>query len=361
MTSRTNRSLGIAALACLLLIGAPACGGDDGADRGQVVASLADDVAVPMYRDLADRSSGLRDSVTAVCDTPTAAAVADAQQQLAATRSAWRRSEAVWVGPVMDRRSWALVDWPVETEAIEALLADESVGPLDGDYLSTSVSAGVRGLGAIEYVLFDADAIGALADERRCEYLSGLTEVIATESATVLSVWTTGDAEGVAYRDELAGGTDRMSASDSIDELVNSMLTRLEGSVNRELGKALGLGSGEADASGIVEGPGGFGVDDQRARAAGIRAVLLGPDGSSGLAPLLDDDLRTRLTQQFDALDAALDHLVPPLVAAVESDRAAVEAVHDAYAELRVTVSTELVSALGVTVSFSDADGDSAG
>ena len=32
-------------------------------------------------------------------------------------------------------------------------------------------------------------------------------------------------------------------------------------------------------SSGIIEGPGGFGVADQAARAEGIRLVLLGPDG----------------------------------------------------------------------------------
>jgi predicted lipoprotein len=313
-----------------------------------------------MYQELAHRATDLQSAATSLCSSPSAEALVMTQQTLAATRSAWRRSEAVWVGPVMDRRSWALVDWPVDPDAIEELLIGTS-GPLDGDYLSSSVSAAVRGLGAIEYVVFGPDAADALADRRRCEYLTSLTEVVKGEAAAVLAAWTAGDDEGVAFRDELAGETDRMTATDSIDELVNSMLTRLEGSVNRELGRALGLGSGDADASGIVEGPGGFGVDDQRARADGIRAVLLGSDGDSGLAPLLDDELRARLSEQFDALDAALDRVEPPLVAAVSADRTDVEAVHDAYAALRVTVSTELVSTLGVTVSFSDADGDSAG
>jgi predicted lipoprotein len=342
------------------LVSVAACGGGGGPDRGDVLGALADDVAVPMFDELADDATTLYTSATALCTQPSDPGLAAVQDALADTRSAWRRSEAVWVGPVMDRRSWALVDWPADPAAIEELLAGSS-GPLDADHLATSVSAGVRGLGAIEHVVFASDAVSALADLRRCEYLVGLTDVVAAEAATVLSLWTTGDDEGVTFRDELAGRTDRMSATDSIDQLVNSMLTRLEGSVNRELGRALGLGSGEADASGIVEGPGGFGIDDQRARAAGIRAVLLGPDGTSGLAPLLDDDLRARLTDQFDAVDAALGRLDPPLLDAVSDDRAGVEAVRDAYADLRITVSTELVSALGVTVSFSDADGDSAG
>ena len=131
----------------------------------------------------------------------------------------------------------------------------------------------------------------------------------------MLAAWTAGD-DGVPFRDELAGQTDRMSATDSIDALVNSMLSRLEGSVNRELGKAVG-GTEPADVGGIVEGPGGFGVADQMARAAGIRAVLLGPDGSSGLSPLLGTELRTRLATAFDVLDTALGVITPPLLEAI--------------------------------------------
>jgi predicted lipoprotein len=357
-----------AALACVVCVAGVACGGDDTGDRDEVIAALADQVAVPMFQQFADLADELQSSTAQLCAAPTQAAVVDARTVLADTRASWRRSEAVWVGPVMDRRSWSLVDWPVAPADIEALLADTAQGPLDADYLASRIGAPLRGLGAIEYVLYGSgggtDTATVLADQRRCQYLDGLAQVVSNEADAVLSLWTTGDpAEGtpVPFRDELAGSTDRMTATDSVDALVNSMLSRLEGSVNRELGKALGLGSGPADAGGIIEGPGAFGVADQQAREEGIQLVLLGPDGVSGLAPLLDKDLRARLVAQFGAVDQALGNIDPPLVSAATNNAAQVQIAHDAFADLRVTVSTEVVSALGVTVSFSDADGDSAG
>jgi predicted lipoprotein len=346
----------------LLFATVTGCGGGGGSDRGDVVRGLADTVAIPMYQQLADVSARLHEAALQLCAAPSQAGVDSARQLLGQTRAAWRESEAMWVGPVMDRRSWSLIDWPVVADDVEALVDPDGGAPLDAQYLRTSVSASVRGLGAIEHVLYAGNGTAArLDDPRRCAYLQGLTQVVADEAATVRSLWTSGDDEGVPFRDELAGATDRMSATDSIDAIVNGMLSRLEGSVNRELGRALGSGPVDGDTSGIVEGPGGFGVADQRARVQGIRLVLIGPDGSSGLAPLLDDDLRDRLTTQLDAADAALARIDPPLVAAVDGQRAAVQAAHDALAQLRVTVSTELVSELGVTVSFSDADGDSSG
>jgi predicted lipoprotein len=366
LSTRRSTRLALAVVVCSVPLLGLACGDDEGADRDEVVGAMADQVAVPMFEQFSDLALELQSSTTQLCAAPTQAAVVDARTVLADTRAAWRRSEAVWVGPVMDRRSWSVVDWPVAPDDIEALLADDTLGPLDAEFLATRIGAPLRGLGAIEYILYESgsDTATALADERRCQYLDGLAQVVSNEADAVLSLWTDGDqanGDAVPYRDEFAGTTDRMTATDSIDELVNSMLSRLEGSVNRELGKALGVGSGPADTSGIIEGPGAFGVADQQARAEGIRLVLLGPDGVSGLAPLLDSDLRTRLAAQFDTLDAALDTIDPPLVEATTADPTAVQAAHDAYAELRVAVATEVVSALGVTVSFSDADGDSAG
>jgi predicted lipoprotein len=347
----------------VLLLVSTACGGDDTADRGDVVGALADTVAVPEFTEFASLADGLDQSAIALCAAPSDAALVDARTDLADARASWRRSEAVWVGPVMDRRSWSVVDWPIVPADIDTMLADTTIGPLDAQYLATRVGAPLRGLGAIEYVLFADGAVDDLADPRRCEYLQGLAGAVANEAHAVLALWTTGDGEMVPYRDEFAGDTDLMTATDSIDALVNSMLTRLEGSVNRELGRALGLTATgtAADVSGIVEGAGGFGVSDQAARAEGVRLVLLGTEGASGLSPLLADDLRDRLATQFDAVDTALDAIDPPLVAAVADQSAAVTAAHDAYSTLRVTISTEVVSALGVTVSFSDADGDSAG
>jgi uncharacterized protein len=361
MTIRLTR-VSVSTLIGVLLAVGNGCG-SDAPDRSEVVGVLADSVAVSAYRQFAGLVAELSTATTQLCDEPSAADLADARTVLADARSEWRQTEAVWVGPVMDRRSWALIDWPIAPDDIDALLADGSVGPLDASFLASRVGATQRGLGAIEYILFanGSDTIDALADDRRCQYLEGLVQVVSDEADTVLELWTTGDGDGPPFRDEFAGETDLMTATDSIDELVNSMLTRLEGSVNRELGRALGLASGPADASGIIEGAGAFGVADQAARAEGIRLVLLGRDGLSGLSPLLDRDLRARLTAQFDALDDALDDIDPPLVDAITNDTSAVQAAHDAYAKLRVTVSTELVSALGVTVSFSDADGDSAG
>ena len=131
---------------------------------------------------------------------------------------------------------------------------------------------------------------------------------------------------------------------------------------DRELGRALGVMEGGADPTAIVEGPAGLGVVDLQARLEGLRAVLVGVDGEGGLGPLLGDDLTERLTAQTDEAAAALADVAAldvPLREAVETSPATVQAAMDALNALQVTVATEVVSRLGVTLGFSDADGDS--
>jgi predicted lipoprotein len=219
----------------------------------------------------------------------------------------------------------------------------------------------VRGLGAIEYVLFDTDPETLAGDARRCEYLRGLAGAVHAETARLEQAWTADDGSGRPYRDVMVGATGTMTPTESIDDVVNTVLARLGDSVQRELGPALGRTTAAADLDAIVEGQGGFGVADQLARSRSMRLVLVGADGRSGLAPMLGDALATRLVAEFDALDAALAQVGAPLRAAVSEQPEAVGAVYDALAALRVTVATEVVSRLGVTVGFNDADGDSAG
>lgn len=161
----------------------------------------------------------------------------------------------------------------------------------------------------------------------------------------------------------------------AVDRLVNDAIFVLEVMTDMELGRALGETSTEGRLDAVVEGPQGLGAADMRAHLDGLRAVFLGTDhatdiiteagtvlsfdGSSGFRQLLDDELVSRLTDQFAAAKTALGRIEGPLREAVVNDSATVSAARAALKELQVTVSTEVVAQLGVTIGFSDADGDS--
>ena len=356
------RRLAGAAAACLLL--AAACG--SGPDRPSVLADLANEAIIPAYQQFDAAAADLHAAAERLCDAPSEAALTDARRALAEARGTWSFSEAMWVGPVMDRRSWAVVRWPIAVDEIEELIADASLG-LDRDRIANRIGADQRGLGAVEHTLHtgpggasatsDSDVLAALDGSRRCDYLRALTGVITEEASLLAAGWTEGWDSGEPYRDQFSSPD-----GDGLDTVVNDSLFLLEAVTDLELGAAIGTMDREPDPEAIDEGPAAAGVEDLTARLDGVRAVLVGDEtGGEGLAPLLGDDIAGRLRDQLSTARSAVGAVDPPLRTAAAESPESVAAARDAIKAVQITVATEVVSHLGVTVGFSDADGDSAG
>ena len=323
-------------------------------DRGDVLGDLADEVIVPAYERLAASTEALAGATAELCSTLDPDDWAAARRALGEARADWSYSEAMWVGPVMERRSWAVIDWPISPSEIEDLIADTAV-EIDYDRLARRIGADQRGLGAVDYLLGPpgpAD-LDDLADPRRCAYLAGAAEVAAAEAALLPADWTD-DFEGEGpYRAVFVNpdGT-------GLDDVVNDAVFLLEAITDLELGAALGEMGREADPSRIAEGPAGLGAADLADRLEGLRAVLIGPDDAGGLSSLLGDDLTGRLAARFASAAAAVAAIEPPLLDAVATSPQTVSAARAAIKDLQITIATEVVSRLGVTIGFSDADGD---
>ncbi len=325
--------------------------------RSDVLSGLAKDVIVPAYELLAAETAELFAATSTLCDSGAAADLAAARRALADARDVWSYSEAFWVGPVMERRSWAVIDWPISQDEIEALIADDT-SELSADRLGRRIGADQRGLGAVEYILGhpgnDESVLDALGDRRRCEYLTGVSALIASESALILADWTV-DFEGEGpYR-----GVFSVADGDGLDAIVNDSLFLLEAMTDLELGAALGeMDLGEPNLDSLVEGPAALAVADLLAHLDGLQAVLTGNQAAPGLGPLLGNDLSDRLRQQLEVARAKVALIDPPLRVATVERPSLVRAARDALKAVQVTVATEVVSRLGVQIGFSDADGD---
>lgn len=404
-----------AGVAGVLLATVVAACGDSPPSRQDVLGDLADEVIIPAYDSFLNSSSNLAESVSDLCaflasnegvseraggatgtdgevgmseeagtansDTAAEGALNSVHGDLEAARASWSFSEAMWVGPVMERRSRAVIDWDIDAEQIEARIADTSFA-LTADDLASRVGADERGLSAVEYVVGSPSApetIAKLANPRYCEYLAAATQVVAAEAELLVSDWTTSFEGGPPYRTVLSD-----SDGSGIDDIVNGAFNLLRKTSDMELRPAA---NGDLDA--VKEGPLGLGVADIKEHLAGIRAVLIGDirqdgsnsgetqrnstqegisqgdstqeDGPKGLSQLLGDDITDRLAARLDAADTAVSAITPTLrVAAVENPGRLNEA-YEALKDLQMTVSTEVVSKLGVALGFSDTDGDSAG
>lgn len=167
--------------------------------------------------------------------------------------------------------------------------------PVDSASLRTTVGAKKRGLSALAYLLTGEP------DERRCAYASGIADLVAEEAAAVGEAWLTYGNSSV---------TDDMTANDALRDIVSNA---------------------DFAARQVVAGNT---PELDEALLEGARWAILGegPDTElHGITELLDDDTIDTLTEEFDAGDAeAID----------------------------TTLATDVVGQLGLTLNFSDADGD---
>lgn len=320
--------------------------------RTEVLDELAGQQIIPAYENFEAKANVLARAVGELCEQPTAKTLAAANDALADSRWMWSYTEAMWVGPVMERRAWATIDWPIDSAEIEELITDASL-TLDQERLSRRIGADQRGLGAVEYVLDTIDSNGE-STERRCQYLTGIVEVMAREASLLSDDWSVSFEEGEPYRSAFS---DVDGAG--LDSLVNDSLFLLEAVADAELGRALGVMEQPADPGIIVEGPSGLGVADIAAHLSGLTAVYLGGPESAGLTPLFGDELTARLTDQLAAAELAVSALSGPLGDELVDRPEAVAEARAAIKAVQTTVATEVVATLGVTIGFSDADGDS--
>ena len=348
---------------CLLLAVLAGCGSGGASDR-EVLISLADDVVVPAYRTAAEDMTHLDQSAKTLCSSPGETSLEAARQSWRDARASWMRTEAMWFGPVMDRRSVRLVDWsPTNAAGMDEMLAEGRI--LSTDEVREVLASNLRGFGAIEHLLFgDNTPAGSNATEALCDYLTALTEVANTEVDAILKEWVDGAEGRPPYRDYFSG---RASVSAlpkaAVADVVRTQVFLIRDAVDMRMASALGLRGDEPDLTAIPGTAADNGLHDLRNEILGMQAIYEGSGeeglGVSDLVVALSEETDQRLREQFTAAIAAIDAVEGSLRAAISERPDRVNSVHAALQDVQVTVSTEVVSLLGVSVGFTDTDGDS--
>lgn len=366
---RTRRAAAVLAAAVLSLTGCsddPSDGPDTAAPAtsssgvatpagsAELLAAVTDEVIVPGYREMVDASAALADGVRSACAAGGAAglgpdALETTRTQYREARAAWRSTLAFRVGPAMKHRLMPAVDFPVEPDKIEELLASEE--PITVELVS-SQGSDRRGLRAVEAVLFagDGSTMSTTDPARRCAYAAAAAQLVREAGDRVLAEWSD-------YRAELVG-----TPADSLADLVNETIFTLEGVVDGPLAVALGVTAGEPDpAAANVDaadpGPDRRALADAVADLDGVLEVytaLIAP-----LARLQSADAAERVESDLRSAHGLLVDAPDPLATAAATANDELVAAHAALDAARISLETEIASLLGITLTFSDSDGDS--
>lgn len=368
---RTKYSRAKVFIAVLVALASPGCSDDTAADidRNTVLADLAQTVFLPEVRDFDASATALATATTALCDSPTTEHLEMARAAWRTTRLSWKRVQVFQYGPIETLHARAAVDWyPIDPMGVEAVIT--GTDPITVMSVG-SLGANRRGLPGIEVVLFANVDVATLRDSsgptRRCQYLLATTASVSATASAYRAAW---EPTGGNYAHALAtAGQGAMPEIPTTREAVDAVVNQLIGAIDilqvtRLAGPNGARNGGTPEPSRAESIPSGNSTAELTAAFAGIQAIYSGDlDGHNGRgisdivasrSPSLDSTVRAQLTTVGRSLAA----MRLPVDRAVTEDRARVSAAIEALTVLKRTVRVDVANALGVTVGFTDNDGD---
>lgn len=371
-------------LVAFISIGALSAGCDSGSDgenlttvRRAMLTNLADRVIAPSHDAFVSDVETLVTAITSFESDPSSANLDAVQTAWTTAARSWRPLSALNLpGPVRSGLYHNRIStWPVRIARVEEILATEQ--DYDEAYMRT-LGSNTRGLPVLEYLFFDEAgnsvvlnrlSADAQANKRRT-YARAAVQDLNSQAMNLRDAWsrTGGDALGTFE----AADTEGRNLQSSVSRLVNEMSMVAEDIRHVKLGPPLGISRDPNKPNGaaeplLVEAPyARISIDLIREDLAGLRALVTGNDGT-GLAAYLDaldaesdgQPFSGTLLARIDAMDAATAALTPSLRDAVVNDAEASRQVYDESLELLRAIKTDLANWLGVSITFSDNDGDS--
>lgn len=341
----------------------------DNFDRGAYLTETADNIIVPAYAEFAEESQSLKQALDdLVLGQVSAEDIIALRETLRETYMAWQRVQLFDFGPAINRALLVTTNtYPTDpVEIAEAALLPSWTGGLPG-ILDSS------GLPALEWLMFSEDATATAVTwneetSGRLFHARRLATFMADEAEAVHSSWTSG------YRDSFVASTGTEAGS-SIGEMLNAFNRVYEANIRK--GK-LGLPNGfmtfsQTPQPELVEAPFAamWSVDFLAESLKSCAHVYFGDD-SNGLTNALglDDYLKSLgdvsygeglhddIAAQLSSAETAIASLEDPLATFVVEQQAAS---YDVYGELQALVvlwKVDMMSSLGVLITYQDNDGD---
>lgn len=337
-------------------------------DRQAMLTNYADNLIIPGYQKLHEASAEMTTAVNEFAAAPSAATLATARQKYRQANLAWQQVSIYAFGPADEQMLRTNLNvFPTSTSQIENNIASGSYD------LGASANLPAKGFPALDYLLFgqptEADVVAqftsaAHAANRR-KYLQDITTLIQQHAAGTYNSWATGN----------YSTTFKQSAGTAVGSAIGNLVNQLNSDIDITKRYKVGIPAGKftAGTARPTEAEAYYSRTSLELLLQNLKAekaVFLGlsANGTNGLG--LDDyldhgnaksgsmPLSDAIEQQFNLVIAAAEATNAPMAEAVTTNQAAVNKVYDEFQKLIVLTKTDMPSKLGVTITYSDNDGD---
>lgn len=346
---------------------------DDTAQRA-VIHDLAYNVMYPWQMEMAVEAQKVSAAMTAFCADPTDANLKAAQAAWRAARLPLKHAEVLRFGPAEDLRLGAAMDfWPARADTIEAAVT-AAPEPITTDHIA-SLGTSSKGMPAIEYLIFDPvagnptilTALGGMdaTSKKRCAYAQALGETLAKDAAALDAAWnpTVGD-----FVDQVAnagnGSTTFTSGQNAVGRVVNLLNAALQATNETKLSGPLGTATGMPDPTVVESRFSDHSIEDLVENIRAVEEVYMGHHGDKsgkGLTVLVaarSKPIDAAVVQALSDAQKSVLAIPPPLRLALTDHPTEVNAAHAAIRALRIRLSTDVASVLGVSILLNDSDAD---
>lgn len=325
------------------------------------LAALESGVITPALNEVNTKAAALEEAVLNFSGNPTPSGLGAAREALLEARIAYQSISMLRFGPgeTLDLQARANT-FPADTAAIESLIeSGASVGSQNDEGGFAALDWLLYGYGdenaVIEAYSTDADAAA------RVSFLNETTTALISLLSEHKVAWEGG------YRDTFRNATGA-SAGSGMSMYVNGLVKDYETLKREKVALPLGLltlGIPLPDKTEAYHA--GYSLQLAKAHLAACRNAFTGGEGT-GLDDLLDEldafhspssqTLSNAILNQLDSGEAGLNTLADPLSGQIESDPALVEAAYDELQAAVVLLKADMPSALGISITFTDNDGD---
>ncbi len=347
---------------------------EDDTQQRAVIRDLANNVMYPLQKELAAEAADVKTTLAAFCAAPTEANLKAAQDAWRTARLPWKRAEMFRFGPVEDARIGSAIDfWPVRPDTIEAAIT-AAPEPVTAAHIAT-LGTSSKGLPAIEYLIFDPvggnaailTSIGGMdaIAVKRCGYAAALGEAFANDAAALESAWSpTGGGFVNEVANAGAGSSTFTSGQNAVGVVVNLLNASLQATNENKITAPLGTNTGSPDPLLVESRLSDASIDDLLENMHGVDDVYEGHHADkmgkglsvlvSARSPAIDAAVKAALV---DA-QAKISAIPAPLRTAITANPESVTAAHAAIRNLRIRLSTDVASVLGVSILLNDSDAD---
>lgn len=334
-------------------------------DQNAMLANIAQNVIMPALTKFEAEAAALESAVAALESTADVASLSSAREAWGRARSAWKQCQAFAFGP-FDKITPTIDWWPADTADIDSIVA--SGGPFDAAFVD-GLGTSKKGMSALEYLLFDPEAtdadIAARLVDAAGSFARALGENLSARATELRAAWDPAEgAHATAFAEAGTSSAVYKSPKDALDAVVNEIVYLADTAANH-IADPLGLKNGGTIAPELEESRrSDHSLRDIEDRLRGIDAVWEGRYGDTdglGISDMVasrSESLAGDVRATIDAAFAAIEAVPGTLRASLEGAPAALQTAFDDLIAVKRVLGSDVVTVLGVTLTFNDNDGD---